>query len=150
MVNSNMKKVSSGLTYGYFYAYFYGYFYGGDWRACTCGTTTSCGTTSAYGIAATYAKIKPKQQRLGLILNGDPDWIRTNDTKFRKLVLYPLSYEAIYMYCIMLTCTARLTQRACLQLFLKRALKPIHKRRLICVLMLNVICIFIKQLIHLF
>lgn len=142
MVNSNMKKVSSGLTYGYFY--------GGDWRACTCGTTTSCGTTSAYGIAATYAKIKPKQQRLGLILNGDPDWIRTNDTKFRKLVLYPLSYEAIYMYCIMLTYTARLTQRAYLQLFLKRALKPIHKRRLICVLMLNVICIFIKQLIHLF
>lgn len=99
---------------------------------------------------ATYAKIKPKQQRLGLILNGDPDWIRTNDTKFRKLVLYPLSYEAIYMYCIMLTCTARLTQRACLQLFLKRALKPIHKRRLICMLMFNVVRIFIKQLIHLF
>lgn len=136
MVNSNMKKVSRGLTYGYFY--------GGTWRACT------CSTTNAYGTTATYAKIKPKQRRLGLILNGDPDWIRTNDTKFRKLVLYPLSYEAIYMYCIMLTCTARLTRRARLQLFLKRALKPIHKRRLICVLMLNVICIFIKQLIHLF
>ena len=146
MVNSNMKKVSRGLTYGYFY----GYFYGGAWRACTCGTTSAYGIANAYGIAATYAKIKPKQRRLGLILNGDPDWIRTNDTKFRKLVLYPLSYEAIHMYCIMLTCTARLTRRACLQLFLKRALKPIHKRRLICVLMLNVICIFIKQLIHLF
>lgn len=131
-----MKKVSRGLTYGYFYD--------GAWRTCTYGTTSSYGTT------ATYAKIKPKRQRLGLILNGDPDWIRTNDTKFRKLVLYPLSYEAIYMYCIMLTCTARLTRRACLQLFLKRALKPIHKRRLICMLMFNVVCIFIKQLIHLF
>lgn len=95
-------------------------------------------------------KIKPKQRRLGLILNGDPDWIRTNDTKFRKLVLYPLSYEAIHMYCIMLISTARLTRRAHLQLFLKRALKPIHKRRLVCMLMFNIICIFIKQLIHLF
>lgn len=142
MVNSNMKKVSRGLTYGYFY--------GGACRACTCGTTTSCGTTSAYGIAATDAKIKPKQRRLGLILNGDPDWIRTNDTKFRKLVLYPLSYEAIHMYCIMLISTARLTRRVCLQLFLKRALKSIHKRRLVCMLMFNIICIFIKQLIHLF
>lgn len=150
MVNSNMKKVSSGLTYGYFYAYFYGYFYGGAWRACACSTTSACSIANTCGTTATYAKIKPKQRRLGLILNGDPDWIRTNDTKFRKLVLYPLSYEAIYMYCIMLTCTARLTQRACLQLFLKRALKPIHKRRLICMLMLNVICIFIKQLIHFF
>lgn len=145
-----MKKVSRGLTYAYFYAYFYGYFYGGAWRTCTCSTTSARSIANACGTTATYAKIKPKQQRLGLILNGDPDWIRTNDTKFRKLVLYPLSYEAIYMYCIMLTCTARLTQRACLQLFLKRALKPIHKRRLICVLVLNVICIFIKQLIHLF
>lgn len=32
---------------------------------------------------------------LGYISNGDPDWIRTNDTRFRKPVLYPLSYEAI-------------------------------------------------------
>lgn len=118
--------------------------------ACTCSTTSACNIANACGTTATYAKIKPKQRRLGLILNGDPDWIRTNDTKFRKLVLYPLSYEAIYMYCIMLISTARLTRRACLQLFLKRALKPIHKRRLICMLMFNVVRIFIKQLIHLF
>lgn len=140
MVNSNMKKVSRRLTYAYFYAYFYG----GAWRAC------ACSIANAYGIAATDAKIKPKQRRLGLILNGDPDWIRTNDTKFRKLVLYPLSYEAIHMYCIMLISTARLTRRVCLQLFLKRALKSIHKRRLVCMLMFNIICIFIKQLINLF
>lgn len=142
MVNSNMKKVSRGLTYGYFY--------GGAWRAYTYGTTSSCRIANACGTTATYAKIKPKRQRLGLILNGDPDWIRTNDTKFRKLVLYPLSYEAIHMYCIMLISTARLTQRAHLQLFLKRTLKSIHKRCLVCMLMFNVICIFIKQLIHLF
>ena len=38
-----------------------------------------------------------KTRQLGLPgnhQNGDPDWIRTNDTRFRKPVLYPLSYEA--------------------------------------------------------
>ena len=26
--------------------------------------------------------------------HGDPGWIRTNDTRFRRAVLYPLSYGA--------------------------------------------------------
>ena len=41
---------------------------------------------------------RKKTRQLGLPgnhQNGDPDWIRTNDTRFRKPVLYPLSYEAM-------------------------------------------------------
>ena len=30
---------------------------------------------------------------IGRDVLGAPDWIRTNDTGFRRAVLYPLSYE---------------------------------------------------------
>lgn len=36
-----------------------------------------------------YAKVPP----VAVGLFRAPDWIRTNDTGFRRAVLYPLSYE---------------------------------------------------------
>ena len=40
------------------------------------------------------ARKRPVQQR-----SGAPGWNRTSDTRFRKPVLYPLSYEGIVAIC---------------------------------------------------
>ncbi len=51
-----------------------------------------------WGMVFSFRASVEKTRQLGLPgnhQNGDPDWIRTNDTRFRKPVLYPLSYEAM-------------------------------------------------------
>ena len=50
----------------------------------------------ARAASATYSKEKPTARSCRFEFNGAPGPIRTADTRFRRAVLYPLSYEGMW------------------------------------------------------